>query len=103
LHYGKSSGIISDNKLIHFSLCYKYYHTMQEHKYYAMQGRNERVQGGSNSPGAEITMGGEWLRGRRKLFTTMLQILPSIQQICFHKTSDTNMGAPNLLLAPGAI
>jgi len=28
LHYGKSSGIISDNKLIHSSLCYKYYITV---------------------------------------------------------------------------
>ena len=37
LHYGKSSGIISDNKLIHLSLSHKYYHTIQ--------GRNKRVQG----------------------------------------------------------
>jgi len=49
LHYGKSSGIIADNKLIHLSLCYKYYYTIQ--------GRNERVQKGSSSPGTEITMG----------------------------------------------
>ena len=26
MHYGKSSGIISDNKLIHLSLCHKYYY-----------------------------------------------------------------------------
>jgi len=30
-------------------------------------------------------------------------ILSSIQYICFRKTSGSNMGAPNLLLAPGAI
>ena len=46
LHYGKSSGIISDNKPIHLSLCYKYYYKA-----------NERVQGRSNSPGTEIIMG----------------------------------------------
>ena len=49
LHYGKSSAIISDNKLIHLSLCYKYYYTIQW--------RNERMQGGSDSPGTEMTMG----------------------------------------------
>jgi len=39
LHYGKSSGIISDNKLINLYLCCKYYYTIQ--------GRNKRVQGGA--------------------------------------------------------
>jgi len=43
LHYGKSNGIISDNKFIHLSLCYKYY--------YSIQGRNERVQEGEQFPG----------------------------------------------------
>jgi len=33
----------------------------------------------------------------------MLQALSSIQYICFRKTSGSNMGAPNLLLAPDAI
>jgi len=33
----------------------------------------------------------------------MLQVLSSIQYICFRKTSISNMGSPNLLLAPGAI
>jgi len=31
------------------------------------------------------------------------QAFLSIQYICFRKTSGSNMGAPNLLLAPGAI
>jgi len=44
LHYGKSNGIISDNKFIHLSLCYKYY--------YSIQGRNERVQEGGAVPRA---------------------------------------------------
>jgi len=30
-------------------------------------------------------------------------VLSSIQSICFWKTSGSNMGAPNLLLSPGAI
>jgi len=59
LHYGKSSGIISDNELIHLSLCYKYYYTIQ--------GRNERVQGGA-IPGNRNHYGGaEWLRGAPKI------------------------------------
>jgi len=40
--------------------------------------------------------------GRRKV-PTMSQALSSTQYICFQKTSVSNMGAPNLLLAPGAI
>jgi len=71
LQYGKSSGIISDNKLIHLPLCYKYYHTIQ--------GRNERVQGESNSPDTEITMGAPNDCGGRRKFPTMSQILPSMQ------------------------
>ena len=31
------------------------------------------------------------------------RLLSSIQCICFQKTSGSNMGAPNLILAPGAI
>jgi len=34
---------------------------------------------------------------------TMSQVLSSIQKIWFRKISVSNMGAPNLLLAPGAI
>jgi len=49
--------------------------------------------------------GAEWcqkVRGRQKVPTTS-QVLSSIQNICFRKTSVSNTGAPNLLLAPGAI
>ena len=40
--------------------------------------------------------------GRWKV-PTMSKALSSIQWICFRKTSGSNMGAPNLFLAPGAI
>jgi len=56
----------------------------------------EAEQGGRNSPGAES------LLGLRKVLT-MSQVLFSIQYICFRNTSGSNMGAPNLFLAPGAI
>jgi len=46
--------------------------------------------------------GAKSLRGRRKV-PTVSQVLSSIQQICFRKSSDSTMGAPNLLFAPGAI
>jgi len=60
------------------------------------QGRNE----GGKGPeflGRRITAG-----GRRKV-PTVSQVLSLIQQICFRKSSGSNMGAPNLLLALGAI
>ena len=42
-------------------------------------------------------------RGRREV-PTMSQVLSSIQYVCFGTTSgSSNMGAPNLLLVPGAI
>jgi len=59
LNHGKSSGIISNNKLIHLSLCYSYSYTIQ--------GRNEPVQWGSNSPGNEITMGHRMTAGSPKI------------------------------------
>ena len=40
--------------------------------------------------------------GRRKSLM-MSQILSSMQNICFRKTSDSNMAASNSLLVPGAI
>jgi len=70
LHYGKSSGIISDKKLIHLPLCYKYY--------YSIQGRNQRGQEVSNSPGAESLWGRRLTAGRGN-FPTVSQILPSKQ------------------------
>jgi len=57
---------------------------------------------GHNSPSACHYGGAEWLRGRRKV-TTMLQALSSIHYIYFQNISGSNEGAPNLLLAPGAI
>jgi len=58
--------------------------------------RGER---GHNSPGAESLR----LRGAPKI-PTVSQVLSSMQYICFRKSSGSNiMGAPNLLLAPGAI
>jgi len=60
------------------------------------QVHNERMQGGHNSPGAKS------LRGCRKV-PTMSQVLYSTQYICFRKNSGSNTGAPNLLLATGAI
>jgi len=59
-------------------------------------------QGGRNSLGAESLWVAESLQGRRKV-PKMSQVLSSIQWICFRKSSGSNMGASNLLLAPGAI
>jgi len=50
-----------------------------------------------NRCGAPIDYG--WLQN----VATMSQVLSSIQYICFRKTLGSNMGAPNFLLAPGAI
>jgi len=44
---------------------------------------------------------GEQFNGRRKVLT-MSEVLSSIQCIFFRKTSGSNRGAPNLLVAPGA-
>jgi len=54
-------------------------------------------------PGRRITTGSaEWVLGRLKV-QTMSQVLSSIQYICFLKTSNSNMVAPNVLLARGAV
>ena len=72
------------------------------------QGRNKGGKGdaiprGRVTMGRQVTAGGaEWLRGSQKV-PTMSQVHSSIQYICLRKTSVSNMGAPNLLLAPGAI
>ena len=55
------------------------------------------VTGGAKFPGRRMTA------GRRRKVPTMSQVLFSIQYICFRKISGSNMGAPNLLLAPGAV
>jgi len=64
---------------------------------------------GAQFPGHQVTMGApnhcrsaQWLRKCRKV-PTMWQILSSMQNICFQKTSVLNIGAPNLLLTLGAI
>jgi len=61
-----------------------------------MNGRNEGGQGRA-IPRVPNDCG-----GHRKV-PTMSHVLSSIQYICFRKTSGSNMGTPNLLLAPGAI
>jgi len=53
-------------------------------------------------PGRQATGAAESLAGRRK-DPNISQKLFSIQHICFLKTLGSNTGAPNLLLAPGAI
>ena len=52
---------------------------------------------GAQFPGCWIVMGAS------KTPNNVTSILSSIQYICFLKTSNSNMGAPNLLLAPGDI
>jgi len=93
LHYGKSSAIISDNKLIHLSLCYKYYYTIQW--------RNERVKGGSDSSGTEMTMGAENFQQCHKYFlqySKFAPIRPRIQiwrcQIRFLHRTASNLDTP---------
>ena len=57
---------------------------------------------GHNSPGPESLWAPNdygWLQN----VATMSQVLSSIQYICFRETLGSNMGAPNFLLAPGAI
>jgi len=65
------------------------------------QGRNDEGKG-HNFPGAESLWGRLMIAGRQKI-PTMSQVHSSIQYICFRKISGSNMGAPNLHLAPGAI
>ena len=64
-----------------------------------MQGRSEGV---TIARGPHHYGGTESLRGAPNV-PTMSQVLSSVQYICFRKTSGSNMGTPNLLLAPGAI
>jgi len=66
------------------------------------QGRNEGGKGVTISRAPNHYGGAERLRGRRKV-PTISQVLSSTQCICFRMTSGSKMGAPNLLLAPGAI
>jgi len=58
------------------------------------QGRNDSVQG-ARFTGRQITM--------RAPKSPNNVTRNAVQYICFRKTSGSNTGAPNLLLAPGAI
>ena len=70
--------------------------TLPKSQWKRRQGRNEGGKGGT-IPGAPNHWGGRWK------VSTMSHALSSIQYICLRKTSGSNMGAPNLLLAPGVI
>jgi len=61
-----------------------------------------KEQGGEITRAPNHSGGDEILWGRQKI-PTMSHVPSSIQYICFRKTSGSKMGAPNLLLAPGAI
>ena len=62
------------------------------------------TRGGQNSPGAESLRGCQIIAGVPKSPKNVAsRLLSSIQCICFRKTSGASTGAPNLLLAPGAI
>ena len=80
--------------------CFK--HTIKTKILPPRQGRNDGGQGGTIPRAPNPYGGAEWLWGRRKV-PTMSQVLSSIQCIWFRKISGSNMGAPNLLLAPSAI
>jgi len=64
--------------------------------------RNEGVQGWRNSPGAESLWGRRMTAASAKMPQQCHKYFLE-QRICFRKTSGSNMGAPNLFLAPGAI
>jgi len=59
-------------------------------------GRNDGGKGGYNAPGVSS------LARCRKVLTTS-EVLSSINYVRSQKTMGSNMGAPNLFLAPGAI
>jgi len=73
-----------------------------------MPGRTREGKGGPIPQAPNHYGGSESLRGAsnncggRKEVPTMSQVLPSIQYICFQKTSGSNIGVLNLLLALGA-
>jgi len=69
---------------------------------HSTRGATRLGQGGFNSPAPSHYGGAQRLRRRGKV-PTMSQVLSSIQNVCFRKTSVSNMEAPNLLLALGAI
>jgi len=66
------------------------------------QGRNEGGKRGTLSRAPNHYGCAEWLRGRPKSPNNVTST-SSMQYICFQKTSISNMGAPNVLLATGTI
>jgi len=77
--------------------------------YSPARGVTKRVQEGTIPWALNFYGGAESLRGapndcgERRKVPTISQVLSSIQYICFRKTSNSNMGVPNLLLALGAM
>ena len=64
---------------------------------------DRRATRGVTEGGKGMQFPGRWVKmGRRKVLK-MSQVLTSIRWIFFRKSSGSNMGAPNLLLDPGAI
>jgi len=64
------------------------------------QGSNDEGQG-AQFPGRRITMRAPNDCGAPKSHNNVTRT--SVQYVCFRKSSGSNIGAPNLLLAPGAI
>jgi len=58
---------------------------------------------GEQFSGRQITVWAPKHCGGRRKVPKLSQLLSSTQYICFRKTSGSNIGAPDLLLAPGAI
>jgi len=67
-------------------------------KWTQFPGRRSTIGAPNHRGGGAANDGG----GRQKV-PTILQVLSSMQYICFRKTSGSDMGAPYLLLAPVAI
>jgi len=69
------------------------------------QGRNEEEQGGAIPRAPPLSHYGD-AKSLREAPTgpnDVTSTFSSVQYICFRKSSGSNMGAPNLLLAPGTI
>jgi len=69
----------------------------------ATKGRNEEWQGGHNSPGAESLWGRQITAESAIKSQQCHKYLLQYSTFASKKISGSNMGAPNLLLAPGAI
>jgi len=69
-----------------------------ERKEICRHGRNEGTRG-AQFPGSRATVRG----AEKPNHVTQALSSTSIKYICFRMTAGSNMGAPNLLLVPGAI